>query len=158
MNDSVFLEQLDQYYALWQEYNAMYEEWAKAHGLSVNSLLVLSALHENQVDCTQKKISQRWLIPKQTVNMVLKDLAERAFVELRPMEMDKRNKSIHLTEAGKAHAAPIISELRAAELSVVAEIGLEQMRQLNASMATFVRLFREKGLNQAGGQEEMKEH
>ena len=118
---------------------------------------MLSALHENQVDCTQKKISQRWLIPKQTVNMVLKDLAEREFVELRPVEMDKRNKSIHLTEAGKAYAAPVISELRTTELSVVAEIGLEQMQQLNASMAMFVRLFREKGLNQSGGQEEMKE-
>lgn len=157
MGDSGLLEQLNQYYTLWQEYNAMYEEWAKAHGHSVNSLLVLSALFENQVDCTQKKISQRWLIPKQTVNTVLRDLEEKAFVELRPMEMDKRNKSIHLTEAGKAYAAPIISELRTAELSVVAEIGLEQMRHLNASMALFVKLFREKGLNQSGGQEEMKE-
>ena len=141
MDDSVFLEQLDQYYALWQEYNAMYEEWAKAHGLSVNSLLVLSALHENQVDCTQKKISQKWLIPKQTTNMILKDFESKKLVELFPMPEDKRNKQIRLTEAGKDYASAILSELREVELFVVEKMGLERMRRLNEDTALFVEFF-----------------
>lgn len=38
MDNTAFMEQLNKYYAVWQEYNYVYEEWAKAHGLSVNSL------------------------------------------------------------------------------------------------------------------------
>ena len=146
MDDSLSLELLGQYYALWQEFNAMYAEWAKARGLSVNSLLVLSALHEGAEDCTQRKISRRWLIPKQTVNMVLKDLEEKNFVKLMPMKDDKRNKTISLTTAGREYADSIISELRKAELSVVAAMGDERMTRLNEETALFVRLFREKGL------------
>ena len=37
--NSVFMEELNKYYAVWQEYNYVYEEWAKAHGLSVTKSL-----------------------------------------------------------------------------------------------------------------------
>lgn len=43
-----FMEQLNQYYTTWQEWNCMYEEWAKANGLSANSLLVLSAIYDSK--------------------------------------------------------------------------------------------------------------
>lgn len=33
-----FMEQLNQYYTTWQEWNCMYEEWAKANGLSAQSV------------------------------------------------------------------------------------------------------------------------
>ena len=80
MDTTAFMEQLNKYYAVWQEYNYVYEEWAKAHGLSVNSLLVLCAIYDGEDGCMQKKISQRWLIPKQTINMVFKDFAFKGFV------------------------------------------------------------------------------
>ncbi len=144
-NHTIFMEQLNKYYAVWQEYNYVYEEWAKAHGLSVNSLLVLCAIHDGGDDCTQKKISQRWLIPKQTINMVFKDLERRGFVELFPMPEDKRNKVIRFTRAGKEYADTIISELRKVELFVIEEIGVERMQQLNETMALFVALFSEAG-------------
>lgn len=60
------LEQINKYYSVWQEFNYVYEDWAKAHEVSVNSLLVLSAIHEGMEDCTQKKISQPWRLLKQT--------------------------------------------------------------------------------------------
>ena len=50
INNSVFLELLHNYYAVWQECNYVYEEWAKAHGLSINSLFILSAIHEGGED------------------------------------------------------------------------------------------------------------
>lgn len=148
ISNTAFIEQLNQYYAVWQEYNYVYEEWAKAHGLSVNSLLVLCAIHDGGDDCTQKKISQRWLIPKQTINMVFKDFERRGFVELFPLPEDKRNKVIRFTKAGKEYADTIISKLRKAELFAVEEIGIERMKQLNENMALFVKFF-----SKAGGRE-----
>ncbi|MBO5073654.1 MAG: MarR family transcriptional regulator [Eubacterium sp.] len=62
--------------------------------------MVLSAIHEGGNDCTQRKISQRWMIPKQTINMILKEFERKGLVELLPMQEDKRNKLIRLTPAG----------------------------------------------------------
>lgn len=87
-----FLEQINKYYSVWQEFNYVYEDWAKVHGVSVNSLLVLSAIYEGTEDCTQKKISQRWRIPKQTINTILKDFERKGFVQLLPMKKDERKK------------------------------------------------------------------
>lgn len=147
-NSTIFTEQLNHYYAVWQECNYVYEEWAKAHGLSVNSLLILSAIREGGEDCTQKNISQRWLIPKQTVNMILKDLEKRGMVALSPSQQDKRNKRISFTPAGVEYADSVISKLRKVELFVLEEMGLERIKQLNENMSLFVELF-----SKAGGKE-----
>lgn len=136
-----FMEQLDRYYSVWQEYNYVYEEWAKAHGLSVNSLLVLSAIHEGGKDCTQRRISQRWMIPKQTINMILKEFERKGLVELLPMQEDKRNKLIRFTQAGNAYADALISKLRKVELYAIEKMGLERIKQLNDHMALFAELF-----------------
>lgn len=140
-----FMEQLNKYYAIWQEYNYVYEKWAKAHGLSYNSLLVLCAIHDGGDDYTQKKISQMWLIPKQTINMIFKDFERRGFVKLFPMPEDKRNKVIRFTNTGKKYADTIVSELREVELFAVEEIGIERIKQLNENMALFVELFSKAG-------------
>lgn len=144
-NNTVFMEQLNKYYAIWQEFNYVYEKWAKAYGLSINSLLVLSSIHEGTEDCTQKKLSQRWLIPKQTINMILKDFEEKGLVELFPMKEDKRNKLIRFTAKGKEYADTIISNLRKIELFVVEEMGIERMKQLNDNTTLFVELFSKAG-------------
>lgn len=145
IDNNIFMKQLNQYYTLWQEYNYVYAEWAKAQGLSSNSLLILLAIHEGGEDCTQKKISQKWLIPKQTTNMVLKDFEQKGLVELSPMSEDKRNKVIHFTTMGKEYADAIISKLHKVELFVIEKMGIERMKQLNDSTALFVELFRSAG-------------
>lgn len=147
ISNTDFMEQLNRYYSVWQEYNYVYEEWAKAHGMSVNSLLVLSAIHEGGNDCTQRKISQRWMIPKQTINMILKEFERKGLVELLPMQEDKRNKLIQFTPAGDEYADGIISRLRKVELYVIEEMGIERMKLLNDNMALFVELFSKAGGN-----------
>lgn len=39
---TVYLNQLNQYYAALLAYHAAYGKWAKAHDLSINSLFILS--------------------------------------------------------------------------------------------------------------------
>lgn len=145
INDTVFMEHLNKLYAVWHECDYAYEEWAKLHGLSANGLFVLYAIHEGAEDCTQKKISLRWMIPKQTVNVILKDFKRKGFIELVPMQSDKRNKLIRFTESGKDYADGIISELRQAELFVIEEMGIERIKLLNEYMSLFTELFRKAG-------------
>ena len=61
------------YYTLWRECNLMYEEWSKEQGLSMNGYLILYSFYDEKDELTQKSISQKWMIPKQTVNTILKD-------------------------------------------------------------------------------------
>ncbi len=153
ISNTDFMKQLNRYYSVWQEYNYVYEEWAKSHGMSVNSLLVLSAIHQGGNDCTQRKISQRWMIPKQTINMILKEFERKGLVELLPMQEDKRNKLIQFTPAGDEYADGIISKLRKAELYVIEEMGIERIKLLNDNMALFVELFSKAGGKDSSGKD-----
>lgn len=145
MEDKMIMaEQLQRYYMLWRESNAMYEDWSKAHGLSLNSVLILYSFHEDEV-CTQKMISQKWVIAKQTVNTILKDFEKQGFVRLIPIDTDKRNKLIRLTPEGKQFADTIISELHTMELYVMDKMGSERMTSLNDNLELFIKLFRQGG-------------
>ena len=51
------------YYDLWFGTNAVYERWAKSHGLNNNLLLTLYLLKEFPNDCTQHLICEKLLMP-----------------------------------------------------------------------------------------------
>lgn len=140
------LEQLQRYYILWKESNVIYEEWAKSQGLSINSLLILYSFFGDSGNFTQKAISQKWHIPKQTVNTILKDFEKRGYVKLISMPTDKRNKQIQLTPMGKQFSVDIITKLQKIELYVIEKMGLAQITNMNDELDHFVRLFREEGL------------
>ena len=80
MNNKEKFKQLQRFYALWEEEKAMYEDWAKERGLSANSVLVLYSLYESEENCTQKSISQKWSIPKQTINTILKEFSANDYM------------------------------------------------------------------------------
>lgn len=136
------LTELQRYYALWRECNYIYGEWAKSHGLSLNTLMILYSFCEEPDGCTQKQISQKWMIPKQTVNAVLKEFEEQNYLKLIPLPSDKRNKQIHLTPEGRAFAREIIGQLREKELYVTEQMGAEHMKCMNDALFTFIELFR----------------
>ena len=112
----------------------------KGKWIICNSLLVLSAIYDSKEECTQKKISQRWLVPKQTVNMILKDFEKQGLVELSPMRTDKRRKTICFTPKGKEYAKTILSKLRKVEMNAIDEMGIERMKRFNEDAALFVKL------------------
>ncbi len=144
-NNFAIMKEIKKYYTIWQEYNLVYEEWAKKHNLSVNSLLILCDIYDDKEDCTQKKISQKWLIPKQTINTILKDFERRGFVKLLPSTEDKRNKVIQFTPEGKEYADSIISKLRKIEISAVEKIGVDYMKDLNEKNLLFVKTLKKIG-------------
>lgn len=143
-NDEKLLSELDRYYNVWMEFNYIYDEWAKAHRLSSNALFVLMELDGGKM-CTQKMISEKWMIPKQTVNMILKDFEEKGLVVQTPSPEDRRSRLVSLTDEGKKYAAGIIPKLRDAELSALRGVGEERMRKLNYSLELFAKLLREAG-------------
>ena len=138
-------EQLQRFYALWREENAVYDDWAREQGLSSNSALILYALYEEKENCTQKSISQMWSIPKQTVNTILKEFSANGYIELSADKKDKRNKLIMLTPKGNAYAGKIVESLRKRELFAIDQMGLENITRMNDDTELFINLFKRGG-------------
>ncbi len=135
------LTEWKRYYTLWRESNLMYEEWAKEQGLSMNGYMILYSFYDETEAPTQKSISKKWMIPKQTVNTILKDYMKKGYIDAVSMPEDKRNKILRLTEAGKAYADQIIGKLQEKELFIMQELGIENMTKMNDIMENFIRFF-----------------
>ena len=146
MNNKEKFKQLQRFYALWKDGNAMYEDWAKERGLSANSVLVLYSLYESKENCTQKSISQKWSIPKQTINTILKEFSANDYIKLSTAKDDKRNKLITLTQEGRAYASKIIEALHERELFAMNRMGLDNVIRMNDDTELFINLFRNGGL------------
>lgn len=142
-NDKNMMLQLQRYYALWKECNIMYEEWSKEQGLSSNGVFVLYTFYEGDGPCTQKMISEKWNIPKQTVNTILKDFQKKGYIKMVSSQEDKRNKFICLTETGKKYADDIIGKLQKKEIYVIKKMGLENIKNMNDTIELFIRMFQE---------------
>ena len=138
-------EQLQRFYALWREENAVSDDWAREQGLSSNSALILYSLYEAKENCTQKSISQMWSIPKQTVNTILKEFSANGYIELSADKKDKRNKLIMLTPKGNAYAGKIVESLRKRELFAIDQMGLENITRMNNDTELFISLFKRGG-------------
>ena len=89
-----------------------YYYFARRSGVPENLLALFYAL----ADCrphSQKEICEDWLIPKTTINTIVKEQVAVGNLTLRAGE--GREKIICLTEAGRAYADKAISALCAAE-------------------------------------------
>ena len=122
--DNNMIIQLQRYYALWKECTAMYEEWSKDQGLSSNGVFALYSFYESNGRCTQKMISEKWNIPKQTVNTILKDFQKKGYINMVSDDSD-------------------IEKLHSKEIYVIEKMGLENIESLNDNTELFIRLFKE---------------
>jgi len=142
MNREEMKSQVRRYYNIWREMLVSYEEWAKEYGISYNCLLVLYSLWEDRENCTQKEICRQWVLPKQTVNTILKDLQKKGMIDFKVMEKDHRNKSIHLTKEGEGLTEEIIPALQELEASVMEKLGEARSSSLIENTALFAEYFR----------------
>ena len=120
--------------------HAVIETWIAKLGLTYNHYAVRYALAaadaENQ-PCTQKHISDEWLIPKQTVFNICKDYKEKGWITFSESTTDKRERLMHLTEAGRAQALPVWQATRQLGGNAIAQFGAEKTAQLFALMDEF---------------------
>ena len=86
---------------------------AKHMGVKENTLAVLFALDDGKPH-SQTQIAREWLIPKTTVNTVVKELTAEGYVTLMGTG-HAREKNIVLTRRGRAYADEIMKEMKLAE-------------------------------------------
>lgn len=106
--------------------DALYNKWAKMHGLTSNSLFVLYMLHEYPNECTQRFICEMLYYPKQTVNAIFNSFIQQGYVEKVIAKEDKRNKIVSLTEAGQKYADELLNKLHLFEGEALLNMGEDE--------------------------------
>ena len=140
-NQKKIRQEVKEFYAVWRGMNYVYNDWAKRHGLSFYQLYSLYAIWESKGLCTQKDICGQWLLPKQTVNTILKNYEEEGLITFHVSESDKRNKMIGLTDKGQEYADEVLGELTALETDVFRTMGAERSHELVENSRMFTELF-----------------
>lgn len=116
---------------------AAYNRCAKRHGLTVNELFVLDILWFSPEGCTQREISDRLSVNKQTINAIITRFDKQGFISYVQVKEDRRNKRIALTESGKAYAKYIIPPAADAENLAMADMPIDHVAELVKLTATF---------------------
>lgn len=120
---------------------ACYEQFAKMHGLSTNSLFVLLAIYYAQEPCTQKAIAELMWLPKQTVGSIVTGYKKKGFIKEEPSSTDKRAKALSLTAEGAKYCDGIFADLRHIEAEAIKTIDAEKIDAVVASMNAYTEAF-----------------
>ncbi len=108
--------QRERIFRLVQAVNQMdgaYYLWAKRMGAKENTVALVYALSDGKPH-SQTQISQEWMIPKTTVNTIVKEMAAQGYLTL-SLIPHTREKAVALTEEGSRFARQLLGEIRAAE-------------------------------------------
>lgn len=114
----------------YQSLSRLFDEYARAVGLTSMSLTVLGIIYDNPEECTQKLICEQSQFTKQSVNMIIKSFLKHGYVELVEMKTDRRNKQVKLSESGAEYAEKIVGRLCEVEADVMKKITDEQREAL----------------------------
>ena len=116
---------------------ALYDEYAKRHGMLMNTLLVLNVLFYAKDGMTQAEISKRTFQSKQTVNSIIRNLWTDHYVTISEMPKDRRNKMVEMTEAGRAYCEKVVRHITWAEDAAMAMFTPEEQKRLIGLSRTF---------------------
>ncbi len=125
----------------------LYSEWAKKQGISYHTLLVLYALRDHS-PCTQKEISEKWLLPKQTVHTIVQDLLKKEYVTLQQGK-NQKEKLVTLTSRGFSYIQEMTNRTEQLENTAFQVLSLEEDEVIYHGLKKFAEAF-ESELNTYG--------
>lgn len=142
MRSAMIESQMREFCSLQQRINRVYDQYARMRGCTYTNGLILSLI-AREPQCTQKRIHEITLLPKQTINNVVTSFCRQGLVELVELPEDRRSKAIHLTDKGEEAARPYVSAIDNAEYEAMAGLTPDQRKALIAAMEAYCRTFAE---------------
>ncbi len=134
--------ELEEFNRMYREMDGIYHVLAKRAGMSDSAFYILYAIAELGDGCSQKEISKRCSIQKQTIHSSVQNLAAKGVLYL--SKGKGRDKHIHLTELGERLVETEIYPVM--EMEKEAFLGMEpgESQKLLELMEKYIRLFRGK--------------
>ena len=118
---------------------ALYDEYAKRHGMLMKTLLVVNTLFYAKDGMTQTEICRRTFQSKQTVNLIIKNLLAENYVTVDEVPENKRNKIVQMTEAGRLYCEKVVRHITWAEDTAMSMFTPEEQKNLIALSRTFTK-------------------
>ena len=122
---------------------ALYDAYAKRHGILMKTLLVVNVLFYDRVydrgGMTQAEICQRTFQSKQTVNLIIKNLLAEGAVTVTEAPEDRRNKLVQMTEGGSVRYEKAVRHITWAEDTAMSMFTPEEQKQLIDLSRTFTK-------------------
>ncbi len=118
---------------------ALYDEYAKRHGMLMKTLLVVNVLFYAPEGMTQTEICRRTFQSKQTVNLIIKNLLADSYVTLAEVPENKRNKIVQMTDAGRVYCEKVVRHITWAEDTAMSMFTPEEQKQLIDLSRTFTK-------------------
>lgn len=118
---------------------ALYDEYAKRHGMLMKTLLVVNVLFYAKEGMTQTDICKRTFQSKQTVNLIIKNLLAEKYVTVTEVPENKRNKIVQMTDAGRAYCEKVVRHITWAEDTAMSMFTPEEQKQLIDLSRTFTK-------------------
>ena len=116
---------------------ALYDEYAKRHGMLMKTLLVVNVLFYSEEGMTQTEICRRTFQSKQTVNLIIKNLLAENYVTVAEVPENKRNKIVRMTEAGRGYCEKVVRHITWAEDTAMSMFTPEEQQTLIYLSRTF---------------------
>lgn len=134
---------LDHFYVCCNKMDGLYYLAARRLGVKENALVLLYTLNDGQPR-SQKQLSEELLIPKTTINTIVKEYMDAGYVTLVPAN-HSREKNIALTPAGAAYSQEILEPVYRAEKEAMeqtlAEFSPEFMNAIEALTQNMAQAF-----------------
>ena len=105
----------------------------------MKTFLVLNVLFYAKDGMTQREICDRTFQSKQIVSNIIKNLGADGYVVLEENADDRRNKTVRLTETGRAYAEKPVRHITWAEDTAMSMFTPEEQEQLIALSRKFTR-------------------
>ena len=93
--------------------DGVYYLFGKKYGINENTLAFLYALSDGK-EHSQKEISDEWIIPRTTINSIVKNLLAEGYIAF-CSEAHKKEKAIVLTENGQKYVDELLINIYVAE-------------------------------------------
>ena len=128
---------------LYKEFDDIYHQYAKRHGISSAALWLLYSLYEGG-SYTQREFCSEWHYPPQTINSALKNLEKQGFLTLDAIAGNQKNKQIVLTKRGQDVVEQVIAPLISAERGAFSELRPEEREMLLSLTGNYIALLQSK--------------
>ncbi len=119
---------IDRMYEAVQKIDQVYEKWSALHGLTSYEMQIYYEIKKNkEAVITQKDLSHMLDAPKTSINSIIKKQVQAGYIEMTVNPLNKREKVISLTEAGKKFAKELIDPLFRYEEETARQLSEDKM-------------------------------
>ena len=118
--------------------DGLYVEGGKLSGVEGNTIVFLYALDDDKPH-TQKSICEEWMIPRTTLNNIVKRMEKEGYLTLKHVPGTRREMELCLTEEGRAYATRMLERLYRVEEEAITETLKECSPDFVANFELFVR-------------------